>query len=82
MPFIYKLHISHSQHLQTQCQKNGGVGYNFPLLHSSLYPFSFSFTDTMSSSRPFRSCFFEHPLHHNHLGCWLITKLGPKNLNS
>ena len=27
MLFISKLHISHSQHLQKECQKNGGVGY-------------------------------------------------------
>ena len=33
MLFIYKLHISQSPHLQKQCQKNGGVGYNSPLLH-------------------------------------------------
>ena len=32
MLFIYKLHISQSQHLQKQCQKNGVVGYNFPPL--------------------------------------------------
>ena len=34
MLFIYKLHVSQSQHLQTQCQKNGGVGYNSPLLQN------------------------------------------------
>ena len=32
MLFIYKLHISQSQHLQKQCPKNGGMGYNLPLL--------------------------------------------------
>lgn len=38
MLFIYKLHISQSQHLQKQCQKNDGVGYNTPLLHTCLLP--------------------------------------------
>ena len=33
--FISKLQITQSQHLQEQCQKNGGVGYNFP-------PFNFA----------------------------------------
>ena len=38
MLFLYKLHISQSQHLEKRCQKNGEVslGYNFPALTISL----------------------------------------------
>ena len=36
MPFVYKLHVSESQHLQEQCQEHGALGYNSPLLHYAL----------------------------------------------